>query len=74
MFRHAFLSMPSAVAVTAADAPKAAAGRLATAPAIDDTAPAVGAAAVALAAAAVPATAPAAAARTAAAAADGARS
>ncbi|MYT27356.1 MULTISPECIES: hypothetical protein [unclassified Streptomyces] len=35
MFRHAFLPMPSAVAPTVADAPKAAAGLLTAAPAID---------------------------------------
>ncbi|MGG2460458.1 hypothetical protein ACO0M4_11655 [Streptomyces sp. RGM 3693] len=55
MFRHAFLPMLSAVAVTAADAPKAAVGFLAAATAIDVAAPATvvaGTAPVTLAAAA----------------------
>ncbi|MFB7630872.1 hypothetical protein ACFC0M_07975 [Streptomyces sp. NPDC056149] len=58
MLRYAVLPMSSAVAIAAADAPKAATGFLAAAPAIDGTASTVvftSTAAVALAAAPVPA-------------------
>ncbi|MFE6689810.1 hypothetical protein ACFVFQ_25450 [Streptomyces sp. NPDC057743] len=77
MLRHAFLPMPSAVAVATMDAPKAATGFLAAAPAIDGTAPTAvvtGTAALALAAAPVTAPVPAAAALPAAAAKHGTRS
>ncbi|WP_274911976.1 hypothetical protein [Streptomyces sp. WZ-12] len=77
MLRYAVLPMSSAVAIAAADAPEAATGFLAAAPAIDGTASTAvftSTAAVALAAAPVPAPVPAAAALSAAAPAHGTRS